>query len=115
MKPLCILLLCATSFLCAADQERAIAAAEKKEPLTLSVNIDGGRELILSDGSHWEVAPEDRPISSLWITPFPLKLTQGQDPAYPCILRNLNTQEIVNVKLLLPVQSSGSIDTNISS
>jgi hypothetical protein len=66
--------------------------------LSLSVNVRSGAELILSDGSKWEVAPEDQSISSLWITPFPLKIIPDKSPSYPFTLINLSSEERVKVK-----------------
>lgn len=56
--------------------------------LLLSINIDGGKKLQLSDGSIWEIAPTDVPQSSIWITPFPVKIVPSNDPDYPMLLVN---------------------------
>ena len=48
-------------------------ASENTTPLSLSINIDRGEKLQLSDGSVWLIAPTDRQISSIWLTPFPRK------------------------------------------
>ncbi len=67
-------------------------------PLSLNINIDNGRELILSDGTHWDIAPEDQKISSLWLTPFPLEITPTDSKEYPFLLHNLTTEEKVKAK-----------------
>lgn len=67
-------------------------------PLSLSINVEGGKVLILSDGSKWEVAPSDQVVSSLWLTPFPLKLVPSQSKEYPQEILNLQTQEKVLVR-----------------
>ncbi len=75
----------------------------KKSPeqttLSLNINIEGGKELILSDGTKWEVAPEDQSISALWLTPVPLKLLANPSAEYPNLLVNLDAEkERVRVK-----------------
>jgi hypothetical protein len=68
------------------------------ENLSLSVNSQGGRVLILSDGSKWEVDPDDVHISSIWLTPFPLEIAPSHSEKYPNILINLTSKEQVHVK-----------------
>lgn len=58
--------------------------------LSLAININNGKKLVLSDNSIWEVAPSDVPTSSVWITPFPIKITPSNDPNYPFLLTNVN-------------------------
>ena len=65
----------------------------EKEFLSLNINIQNGRELILSDGSKWEVAPEDQKISSIWLTPIPLKLVTSDSQEYPHLLINLDSEK----------------------
>lgn len=78
-----------------------IPIEEKKDSLYLNVNIQNGKILILSDGSEWEVAPQDRSISSLWITPFPLEIQDGGSQEFPNLIVNLNNpSEKVRVKKL---------------
>jgi hypothetical protein len=61
--------------------------------LSLNINIDGGRQLLLSDGTQWEVAPEDRSISSLWLTPIPLKILPGGSQEYPNVIMNSDSEK----------------------
>lgn len=58
--------------------------------LSLSINIDNGQKIELSDNSIWEIAPSDVPTAAVWITPFPVKITQSNDPDYPYLLVNIN-------------------------
>ncbi len=60
----------------------------KESQLFLSINIDAGRKLQLSDGSTWEVAPTDVAQASVWITPFPIRITQSSDLNYPYLIVN---------------------------
>ncbi|MBY0463228.1 MAG: hypothetical protein K2Q34_08620 [Alphaproteobacteria bacterium] len=75
-------------------------------PLSLNINIQNGRELILSDGSHWEVAPDDQKISSLWLTPFPLEITSRDSKQYPYSILNLTTKEMVKARQVTPVKQT---------
>ncbi len=61
--------------------------------LSLNINIDEGRKLILSDGTKWEVAPEDRSISSVWLTPIPLKILPGGSQEYPNVIMNSDSEK----------------------
>jgi hypothetical protein len=51
--------------------------------LYLSLNINDGAILQLSDGTTYEIAPNDRLYSAYWITPFPLSVGASGDPDYP--------------------------------
>src|SRR5579862_3339262 len=46
-----------------------------KSGLSLSINIDHGRKLQLSDNSLWEIAPDDVSKAAVWITPFPVQIS----------------------------------------
>ncbi|MBI3236840.1 MAG: hypothetical protein HYZ48_03970 [Chlamydiales bacterium] len=61
---------------------------EQNTGLFLSINIDGGKKLQLSDGTFWEIAPSDVATSSIWITPFPVRISNSTDPNYPFVLTN---------------------------
>lgn len=77
-----------------------LKAQEKTEEaqLFLSINIDNGKRLQLSDNSIWEIDPNDIPISSVWITPFPVKITPSNDPGYPSLIVNINSGVSVKAK-----------------
>lgn len=79
-----------------AKEERT--TSPEKEPLSLSINIDNGQKLQLSDGSIWEVQPQDVDISAVWITPFPLQIEKSTNPTYPFLLKNTRTQMSVRVR-----------------
>jgi hypothetical protein len=59
--------------------------------LSLSINIDNGQKLQLSDNSIWEIAPNDVPTSAVWITPFPVKIMPSNDQQYPWLIVNVNS------------------------
>ena len=66
--------------------------------LSLSINIDNGQKLQLSDNSIWEVSPNDVPTAAIWITPFPIKISQSNDPDYPYLLVNTTTGQSVKAR-----------------
>ena len=70
-----------------------VQKSPQQAALSLNINIDGGRQLILSDGTIWEVAPEDQSISNLWLTPIPLNLLPGGSPEYPNVLMNADAEK----------------------
>lgn len=72
--------------------------SQEKEPLSLSINIDNGQKLQLSDDSIWEVYPQDVDISAVWITPFPLQIEKSTNPTYPFLLKNTRTQMSVRAR-----------------
>ncbi len=67
------------------------APPPQQSELSLSINIDNGQKIELSDNSLWEIAPSDVPTSAIWITPFPVKIIPSGDPDYPCSIVNLNS------------------------
>jgi hypothetical protein len=74
--------------------------------LSLSININNGQKLELSDNTLWEIAPDDVQTSAVWITPFPVKITSSGNSDYPCLIVNLNTGASVKAR---PVPSSTEI------
>ncbi len=68
--------------------------------LSLSININNGQKLQLSDNSIWEIAPSDVPTSALWITPFAVKLVPSNDLQYPFLIVNTNTNVSVKARRL---------------
>lgn len=74
-----------------------------KEPdLFLSININAGQKLQLSDGSLWEVSPVDVAQASVWITPFPLRIIPGSDPNYPYLIVNKTSGISINARPISP-------------
>ncbi len=71
---------------------------KRKEQLYLSLNIDDGSKLELSDGSTYEIAPEDHLYTAYWITPFPVMLGKSDNPDYPVLITNMNTGTSVSGK-----------------
>lgn len=68
--------------------------------LTLDENLHNGKVLKLSNGTLWEVAPQDVEITEIWIFPFPLKLGKSGNKAYPYYLQNLRSKTKVLVRPL---------------
>lgn len=72
--------------------------SKQQSELSLSINIDDGQKLELSDGSLWEIAPSDVSTSAVWIIPFPVKIASSGDPDYPCLIVNLNSGASVKAR-----------------
>jgi hypothetical protein len=68
--------------------------------LSLSENIENGKQLRLSNGALYEIAPQDRVHTALWITPFPITIEKSGDPSYPDKLINGYSQTSVKAKLV---------------
>ena len=71
---------------------------EEENPLYLSMNIGQGSKIQLSDGTVYDINPEDRIYSSYWITPVPISLSKSDDPNYPVKITNANTGSSVKGK-----------------
>jgi hypothetical protein len=55
---------------------------------TLSENLMNSQYLRLSDGTLWNVRPEDVPIAQSWITPVEIVVTQSSSAFFPYKLTN---------------------------
>lgn len=71
---------------------------QNAQPLSLSMNIDNGQKIELSDNSIWDIAPGDVIKASAWITPFPVKLSPSNDPDYPYFITNTVSGDSVKAK-----------------
>jgi hypothetical protein len=80
---------------------------ETTPELTLSINIEDGRKLELSDSSIWEVAPNDISTAAIWLTPFPIKIAPSNDPEYPYLLINAYSGASVKARKVRPLAGSG--------
>lgn len=71
---------------------------EDDDRLYLSLNVEQGAKLELSDGSTYEIDPEDRLYTEYWITPFPIMLSGSGNENYPVKITNMNTGRSVKGK-----------------
>ena len=69
-----------------------------KTQLSLSINIDHGQKLQLSDNSLWEIAPDDVSKAAVWITPFPVQISSSGDLNYPCLITDVNSGTSVRAR-----------------
>ena len=81
---------------------KAPVAAILPTPLSMSINIDNGKKIELSDNSIWEVAPEDVAIASVWITSFPVLLSASGNPQYPMLITNTESGEGIKARKAEP-------------
>ena len=84
------------------NQKFTLKVSDKTKQLYLSENIQSGTQLRLSDGSLYEVMPEDRQKASFWLTPFQVKVEQTADPNYPYKITNTITLVGVRAKQINP-------------
>ena len=75
---------------------------------TLSENLMKSQYLRLSDGTLWNVRPEDVPIAQSWITPVQIVVSQSSNPFFPYKLTNQvsGTSILARKADKLPQQSS---------
>jgi len=70
----------------------------QQKTIYLSLIIDNGQKVQLSDGSVWEVDPTDIQRASLWVTAGALKIVPSGNPNYPCLLVDTSTGISIKVK-----------------
>ncbi|MCB1110233.1 MAG: hypothetical protein KDK64_04575 [Chlamydiia bacterium] len=80
---------------------------QQGQQLTIDENLHGGKILVLSDGSTWEVAPQSLPISQSWIFPSPLKVEKSKNPAYPYKIIIIQTNTSILVRQIAPYKTGG--------
>ena len=68
------------------------------QELYVTENILSGTQLVLSDGSSYEIAPEDRPTASAWLSPVTVLIGQSNDTVYPLTLTNQLANSVVLAK-----------------
>ena len=75
---------------------------------TLSENLMKSQYLRLSDGTLWNIRPEDVPIAQSWITPVQILVSQSSNPFFPYKLTNQvsGTSILARKADKLPQQSS---------
>jgi hypothetical protein len=66
--------------------------ATSESALTLEENLHNGRMIKLSDGSLWEIAPQNLHISEVWILPIPIEVEKSDHHIYPYYLVNKTSQ-----------------------
>jgi len=84
------------------NQKFTLKVSDKPKQIYLSENLQSGTQLRLSDGSLYEVMPEDRQKASFWLTPFQVKIEQTADLNYPCKITNTISLVSVRAKQLQP-------------
>jgi hypothetical protein len=84
------------------NEKFVLKAKEAPPPIYLQQNNNGGTQLIFSDGSVYEIAPEDRNKASAWINPITVSIQPSGNPLYPYTITNVLTGASVNGKLVRP-------------
>jgi hypothetical protein len=70
------------------------------QPVYLEQNIQGGAQLMFSDGSVYEIAPTDRSKVAFWLTPIVVSFDASGDPQYPARITNTLTNVSVSAKMI---------------
>jgi|SRR5579872_1767929 len=69
------------------------------QDLFVSIITSDGKKVTLSDSSTYEIAPEDMPIASSWITSSAsITVSNSNDPNYPFKLTNTLTKQDIKGK-----------------
>lgn len=66
--------------------------------LFLQQNMNGGAQLMFSDGSVYEVSPADRLKTTFWLTSINVTIQPSSDPDYPVSITNSLTGVTVSAK-----------------
>lgn len=83
-------------------QQPSMQQNTPNQSLSLTINLNNGAELILSDATRWQIHPQDVVISSVWIAPSALSVAAGTDPSYPFVITNLSSKQSVRAKQVVP-------------
>lgn len=75
-----------------------VKKVQTEKQLFLSINIDGGQKIQLSDNSIWQISPDDIPTASTWITPIPIQIVPSNYPDYPSLLVDAQTGVSIKAK-----------------
>ena len=86
------------------SQASSSEASTTDSDLTIVENLHNGKVLKLSNGTLWEVAPQDVEITEIWIFPFPLKLEKSGNKQYPFYLVNLHSKTKILVRHIGPTE-----------
>lgn len=67
---------------------------------SLVQNNYGGGELIFSNNQTYEISPSDQEKTAGWISPIDVKIEASDDPNYPFLITNIQSNEHVRAKLM---------------
>ena len=76
------------------------------QQIYLQQNMQSGAQLMLSDGSIYEVAPTDRSKTVFWLTPIAIMIEPSGDPNYPSKITNTLTNVSVSGKMVRAPQAT---------
>lgn len=82
-------------------EKRSEPLAQRSAPIvkpSISENFQNGAFIKLSDGSLWNIRPQDTPITQGWITSVEIMIAPSKDPEYPYKLTNTLTGSSVLAK-----------------
>lgn len=88
------------------DQHFIIKSAEQNRALAISLNINGGTKLLLSDHSLYAISPDDVALASAWLSPSLVDIVSSGDAQYPDRIINKDTGTSVKAKKISASPSS---------
>lgn len=76
----------------------------EEQELTVVLVLRGGRVLKLSDGSSWQIAPQDINTASVWLFSPPIEVKKNKDAKtnYPYTITNKTTGSSVLAQRIPP-------------
>jgi hypothetical protein len=80
------------------DQHFIIKTAGQSRSLSLALNVNGGKKLLLSDHSLYEISPDDVALASAWLSPSLVDIIPSGDAQYPDRIVNKDTGTSVKAR-----------------
>ena len=74
------------------------ASTPEQKRIFLSLNINEGQKLLLSDQSLYEISPDDVNTAGGWLTPVRIEIAPSGDPQYPVFLTNTDSGSKVKAR-----------------
>lgn len=87
-------------------RQNCVNTKDERKPVSkdtypyVTETLSGGEILALSNGAKYRIAPEDRYLSSVWISPIPVEITASGDPDYPALITSRYSRSSVKGVLL---------------
>ena len=60
--------------------------------------LDGGKVVVLDDGSTWQISPVYQSKTLLWLVAQKVVVSTGANPQYPYQIVNLTTKDVVQAR-----------------
>ena len=74
----------------------------------LSINIDNGHKILLSDNSLWEISPDDVSTAATWLSPVVMQIKPSNNPDYPSLITDTASGTSVKARQIPNVTAPAS-------